>query len=168
MGEINLAWTDNSNNETGFKIDRATNSGFTQNLVTHDGRRQHHKLLGHRATPGTTYYYRVRATNSRRRLGQYQYRQRNDRHDVIQDNSDSSGVTITGSWTAGTGVAGYYGTNYLYDNGLGQGTSNVLYSPTFAAGVYQVYINYTSYSNRADQRARDRHPSRDRDDGDRQ
>ena len=32
--QINLTWSDNSSNETGFAIDRATDSGFTQNLVT--------------------------------------------------------------------------------------------------------------------------------------
>src|SRR5439155_761478 len=32
--QANLTWNDNSGNETGFKIDRATDSAFTQNLLT--------------------------------------------------------------------------------------------------------------------------------------
>jgi len=56
--QINLAWTDNSTDELGFKIERSTdNVNFTQittvaaNVVTsHTG-----------VTSGTTYYYRVRA-----------------------------------------------------------------------------------------------------------
>ena len=31
---INLKWNDNASNETGYNIDRATDSGFTQNLAT--------------------------------------------------------------------------------------------------------------------------------------
>jgi hypothetical protein len=31
--QINLSWTDNSGNETGFKVERATDSNFTQNLT---------------------------------------------------------------------------------------------------------------------------------------
>lgn len=60
---IDLSWTDNAGNETSFAIDRATNSSFTQNLVT--------KSVGANATSyqdaglsaSTTYYYRVRASN---------------------------------------------------------------------------------------------------------
>jgi phosphodiesterase/alkaline phosphatase D-like protein len=63
-GQINLNWTDNSNNETGFKIDRATDSGFTQNVseVTVGANTTSYSSTG--LTPNTTYYYRVRATNS--------------------------------------------------------------------------------------------------------
>jgi rubredoxin len=61
--EIDLGWTDNSNNETGFKIDQATDSGFTQNLttVTVGANVTTYKATG--LTSSTTYYYRVRATN---------------------------------------------------------------------------------------------------------
>ena len=64
---------------------------------------------------------------------------------MILDDTNSSGVTITGSWTDRHPVSGYYGSNYLHDNDTGQGTKNVLYSPTLpVSGMYQVYINYTS------------------------
>ncbi|GAB4422141.1 MAG: hypothetical protein Fur0044_20000 [Anaerolineae bacterium] len=60
--QINLAWTDNSNNETGFKIERSPNgtSGWTQittvgtNITTYNN-------TG--LTCNTRYYYRVRAYN---------------------------------------------------------------------------------------------------------
>jgi hypothetical protein len=32
--QVNLTWTNNATNQTGFHIDRATDNGFTQNLVT--------------------------------------------------------------------------------------------------------------------------------------
>jgi hypothetical protein len=62
---ITVAWTDNSADETGFEIDRATNSLFTQNLsfvTTTAANRTTYTDTG--LTAGTTYYYRVRSTNA--------------------------------------------------------------------------------------------------------
>ncbi|MDZ7269295.1 MAG: S8 family serine peptidase, partial [candidate division KSB1 bacterium] len=60
--QINLAWTDNSTNETGFKIERATTSGgpYTQ-IATTAANVTTYSNTG--LSPSTTYYYRVRATN---------------------------------------------------------------------------------------------------------
>jgi cytochrome c peroxidase len=60
---MNLTWTDNSINETGFVIERATDAEFTTDLVTF--------LVGENVTtygddttvPDVTYFYRVHATN---------------------------------------------------------------------------------------------------------
>lgn len=63
--QINLSWTDNSTNETGFKIERASDVNFTQNLATFQ--------VGANVTTfqdtnglntGNTYFYRVRASSS--------------------------------------------------------------------------------------------------------
>lgn len=67
--QIDLAWTDNASNETGFEIDRATNSTFTANLVTNTtGSIPSTGGIGSFQSTGlsasTTYYYRVRATNA--------------------------------------------------------------------------------------------------------
>ena len=58
--QINLAWTDNASNESGFKIERATAAAgpFTQLGVTTTTSFSDTGLTG-----GTTYYYRVRAYN---------------------------------------------------------------------------------------------------------
>ncbi len=56
---INLAWTDLSTNEQGFKIERSTD-GVNYTLL-HHGRRQSDHHLGGGSTPGTTYSFRVRA-----------------------------------------------------------------------------------------------------------
>ena len=58
-----LSWTDNATNETGFTIERATNSAFTVGLTT--------TTVGPNITTaaqtglyrGITYYFRVRAYN---------------------------------------------------------------------------------------------------------
>jgi len=70
--------------------------------------------------------------------------------EVIVDNTDSSRVNILGSWTAATSAAGYIGENYLSDDNTGKGTKSVKYTPVIiAAANYNVYIRYTSGSNRA-------------------
>jgi F5/8 type C domain/Fibronectin type III domain/FlgD Ig-like domain len=61
--QINLSWTNNATNQTGFVIDQATNSSFTAGVTT--------VYLGASTTSysatglsaGTIYYYRVRAIN---------------------------------------------------------------------------------------------------------
>ncbi len=62
--QINLSWTNNATNQSGFQIDQATNSGFTQGLttVTVGANATTYNATG--LTTGTTYYYRVRATNA--------------------------------------------------------------------------------------------------------
>jgi titin len=60
---ISLSWVDNSNNETGFRIERGTTSTgpFTELAATSEGVTAYsNKDL----TASTTYYYRVRANNS--------------------------------------------------------------------------------------------------------
>lgn len=58
--QINLSWTDNSNDETGFEINRATDSGFTQNVVWIGGI-QGSSYNDTGLSASITYYYRVRA-----------------------------------------------------------------------------------------------------------
>jgi hypothetical protein len=70
--------------------------------------------------------------------------------EVIVDNASGTGVTITGSWTTSTTLAGYYGTNYLHDGNTGKGTKSVRYTPNIpATGSYQVYGRWLSASDRA-------------------
>ncbi len=60
--QINLSWTDTSGDETGFEIDRATNSGFTSGLTTATVTFNVTTYQSSGLTEGTTYYYRVRST----------------------------------------------------------------------------------------------------------
>lgn len=55
-----LNWTDNSDNETGFLVQRADNAGFTVG-VTNATVAADATTLSQSVTPGRTYYYRVLA-----------------------------------------------------------------------------------------------------------
>jgi hypothetical protein len=58
-----LTWADNSNNETGFTIQRATNALFTQGLTTANVGANVTTLTQTGLTPNTKYWYRIRANN---------------------------------------------------------------------------------------------------------
>ena len=61
--QINLAWTDNSTNETGFKIERATTlAGLYTLIATTAANTTTYNNTG--LTAGTQYFYRVSATNA--------------------------------------------------------------------------------------------------------
>ncbi len=61
--QINLAWTDNSSNETGFKIERKTGTtgAYVQIATTSANATSYSDTA---LTVSTTYNYRIRATNS--------------------------------------------------------------------------------------------------------
>ncbi len=70
--------------------------------------------------------------------------------EIIVDNADPTGVTITGSWTTSTFTPGYNGADYLHDGDTGKGTKSVRFTPTIpVAGNYDVFMIWTSGTNRA-------------------
>jgi hypothetical protein len=60
--QINLAWTDNSTNEDGFEIDRSPDGSSWSLIHTTAANATSYNNTG--LSEGTTYYYRVRATNT--------------------------------------------------------------------------------------------------------
>jgi hypothetical protein len=69
---------------------------------------------------------------------------------TIVDNSDTSGVAITGAWTVSTASAGFWGANYLHDQSTDKGTKSVRFTPNLAAaGEYDVYVRWTENPNRS-------------------
>jgi hypothetical protein len=67
-GVVNLTWTDNSTNETGFTVQRATNATFTAGLVStsvpgaNATASVNYALNG--LTTGTKLFFRVQATSA--------------------------------------------------------------------------------------------------------
>lgn len=59
---INLSWNDNSNNETGFKIDRKVDDGFWSQYATVAANTT--SALDTSVVPGRIYYYRIYAYSS--------------------------------------------------------------------------------------------------------
>lgn len=62
--QVSLTWADNSTNEEGFELDRATNSAFTAGLVTTTLSADTTSRTVTGLAAATTYYFRVRASNS--------------------------------------------------------------------------------------------------------
>ena len=65
--QVSLTWSDNSsspNNETGFKIDRATDSAFTTDLTTVLVPADSISYSATGLNASTTYYFRIRAVNA--------------------------------------------------------------------------------------------------------
>jgi len=62
--EIKLTWTDNTSNEDGFELDRATNSAFTAGLLSTTLAANSTSRTVTGLAAATTYYFRVRATTS--------------------------------------------------------------------------------------------------------
>lgn len=70
--------------------------------------------------------------------------------EIVMDNTDATGVTISGVWTSSTFTPGYQGTDYLHDDNAGKGAKSVRFAPAVsAAGSYEVFARWTSGSNRA-------------------
>jgi FtsP/CotA-like multicopper oxidase with cupredoxin domain len=63
LRRVVLNWTDNSNNETGFSIQRATNAGFTTGLNTVAVGANVQTFTQTGLTRNTNYYFRIRANN---------------------------------------------------------------------------------------------------------
>ena len=115
---INLAWIDNANNESGFKIERSTdNVNFTQiNLVSANTVTYADTTV----SPNTQYYYRIRATN------------------IIGDSAYTSVATAT--TPASTGASDIYhfdagtGTSVLDSTNGDNGTLTGATLPQWVAG----------------------------------
>lgn len=65
LTSVDLTWTDNANNETSFTVQRATDNAFTLNVTNYTINSANVTTYTNNAgvVTGTTYYYRVRASN---------------------------------------------------------------------------------------------------------
>lgn len=145
VAAINLTWNDNSNNETGFRIERKTGTTgtFAQIATTAANVALYADTT---VVTGTTYCYRVRAYNG---AGNSAYTNETctaGAGEIIIDNG-RPGTSFTGSWTT-SGALDPFGANSLYANGAS--TDTYRWTPTIpTTGNYQVYVWWTSYANRS-------------------
>lgn len=71
------------------------------------------------------------------------------REEIVMDNTGLGFQIVSGTWSAGTGVAGYYGGNY-HSRAAGTGASVVRWRPALPSdSQYEVRVSYTAASNRA-------------------
>lgn len=70
--------------------------------------------------------------------------------ETIKDNTDMTGITMNGTWTASTTPTGYQGSNYLHDGNTNKVTGQALrWRPCLpATASYQVYARWTADPNR--------------------
>jgi len=100
------------------------------------------------AVAGTRYFYRVTAIDG---TGEGVVSPTvSTTPSIVLDNTAATGVTISAGWTASTGLAGYFGSNYLQDgNTGGTGGKSVRFRPTLSlAGRYDVYMWWVADSIR--------------------
>ncbi|HEY3322391.1 MAG TPA: PA14 domain-containing protein [Planctomycetota bacterium] len=88
--QVNLTWVDNASNETGFKLERKTGSGGAYAQINAPAANAT-SFGDTSASPNTTYYYRIKATNA------------------IGDSGYSNEINITTPvYGNGNGLVGYY------------------------------------------------------------
>ncbi len=68
---------------------------------------------------------------------------------LIVDNLDP-GAVLTGNWTVSAASPGSYSNGYLHDGNIDKGLNSVTFTPDIPlAGLYPVYLRWTSNANRA-------------------
>lgn len=147
--QATLSWTAVSG-ATSYNIKRATTSGGPYTTVRTGVTGTTFTDAG--LTNGSTYYYVVSAINGVGESANSAEASAGPQTlTLIKDNADATGFTKSGSWATGTGVAGFYGANYLSAGTVAQsGTCTATFTPTITvAGTYEVYARWTAASNRA-------------------
>jgi poly(beta-D-mannuronate) lyase len=141
--QINLTWTDNSNNESNFQVERSTNGGTTwTSLVTLGANTNTYSNTG--LSAGTTYHYRVRATNAVGSSAFSNTANATTQQTPIQPTYQAESATIS-QGVIESNHAGFNGTGFVnYDNVAGSYVEwriNVS-----SAGTYNLAIRYANFS----------------------
>src|SRR5205814_10702336 len=121
--QINLTWTDNANNETGFVVERSPDgtTGWTQVGTPAQNATSFSNTTG--LSAGTQYFYRVRATNA---VG------------------PSANSNVANATTLSSGLVTYIATGSTWkylDNGSNQGTAwraTAFSDATWASGAAEL------------------------------
>lgn len=110
--QINLAWTDNANNETGFTVERATGTGAFALVASLGANVTAYQSAG--LAPSTAYSFRVRATNSSGNSAYSNTATATTQAGATQPPAAPAGLTATGgnaqialSWSASSSATSY-------------------------------------------------------------
>ena len=132
MSRINLTWTDNSSDETGFKIERAPDAGGspgTWQQITTVGA----NVTGHQdanLSAGTRYYYRVRAYNAN---GDSPYSDTSDSRTLVPGDTNGDGLVDMTDYSAWFNNYGKTGVTLADGDMNGDGTMDM--------GDYALWFN---------------------------
>lgn len=153
-GVVRLRWTDNSNNEDRFVIQRAEDANFTTGLKSFNVPANRTVYTDEVILPvGRRLYYRVRAVNNFSEFGGTSNVAEvflPGPGEIVLDNESSRGVRITGAWQVSNTVPGFNGESYLSDLNSGKGDKEVRFTPNVTrAGDYFVYARWTRADDHA-------------------
>jgi len=155
-GRVLMSWTDNSNNETGFKIERKVGSSGSFSYYTSTGANQN-AYQDTLVSNGTVYYYRVYAYNSYGNSPNYTNEANGMPLAIPVLTSPSDGATVSSSsvnlqWNIVAGA-----TCYGVDMGSSSGSTDILdnvlattnsYTKTgLAAGTYYWRVRAANTTN---------------------
>jgi autotransporter-associated beta strand protein len=144
-GQVSLTWTAAAG-ATSYSVKRAMVATGPFSVV---GSPTTTSFTDTTAVAGTRYFYRLTAIDG---TGEGVASPTvSTTPSIVLDNTAATGVTISAGWTASTGLAGYFGSNYLQDgNTGGTGGKSVRFRPTLPlAGRYDVYMWWVADSIRA-------------------
>jgi autotransporter-associated beta strand protein len=141
-GRVQLEWHA-SNGATSYNVKRGTSADGSFTTI---GSPLTESFLDTTAAPGTVYFYRVTAVDATGESDPTPVL--NTLPAIAVDNLDAGNVTITGTWSSSTSVAGFYGTNNLFD--ITTSGKSVRFQPSLpVSGRYDVYLRWTAHANRA-------------------
>lgn len=151
-GVLDVRWSDNSDNETGFTLLRSTTADFSGLPVAI---RLPAGTTSYRATgldPWTVYYYRVYASNSAGTSGPSNADFNRTADDGTRPGVVVSDLPATGGWVVPASGGGYNGGGFISDNNQAQG--QLTYRVDAPGGVdsgqyYRIDVWYPAVSGAA-------------------
>ena len=145
-GQINLGWADNSADETGFRIERATNNGFTANLISINATANAVSYSDTAVSGNTTYYYRVYAFNVVGSSAASNAASATTPVSLVQPPTAASGLSATAISAGQVNLAWVHSGTTETGFRIDRATDN-----TFAANLtsFNVGVNAVSYSDTA-------------------